>query len=154
MPETRVALIGYGEVGHVFARDLLAGGRASISVYDIVFDDAVAGSARIEEARTDGVRPARSAAAVADEAHLIISAVTASSSLDVARQAAGYLRSGQVFLDINSVSPQTMADRVRRHGVRRAAEMREASAMLQAMGLDPSLAMAVAEAQARQAVKP
>jgi 3-hydroxyisobutyrate dehydrogenase-like beta-hydroxyacid dehydrogenase len=38
---------------------------------------------------------------------LVISAVTATSSQDVARDAAPSLRPGQVFLDLNSVSPQT-----------------------------------------------
>ncbi|HXP98114.1 MAG TPA: DUF1932 domain-containing protein [Telmatospirillum sp.] len=268
MRDMSVTLIGYGEVGHIFARDLLDGGRVSVCVYDSLFDDVLTGPAHIDEARVGGVRPAASASEAAAGAHLVISAVTASSSLDVALQAGGYLRSGQVFLDINSVSPQikqasaaaieaagadyveaavmapvtvpglavpillggrtaadlapvltdlgmnvrvvasevgrasatklcrsivikglealmvdcaaaarhfgveddvfgslqdtfpgtdfarlaqTMAGRVRRHGVRRAAEMREAAAMLKAMGLDPSLASAIAEAQDRHA---
>ncbi len=38
-------------------------------------------------------------------AELVISAVTAASAIDVARRCAALLRSGQWFLDINSVSP-------------------------------------------------
>ena len=105
MRKMSVALIGYGEVGHIFARDLLAADRASVCVYDILFDDVLTGPAHIDAARASGVRPAASAAEAAVGASLIISAVTASSSLDVALAAAGYLRPGQVFLDINSVSP-------------------------------------------------
>jgi 3-hydroxyisobutyrate dehydrogenase-like beta-hydroxyacid dehydrogenase len=41
------------------------------------------------------------------DAELVISAVTASSAASVAREAAPLLRSGQFFLDINSVSPET-----------------------------------------------
>jgi len=44
-----------------------------------------------------------------------------------------------------------MAERVARHGRRRAAEMREAADMLAEMGIDAALARAVAEAQARGA---
>lgn len=44
-----------------------------------------------------------------------------------------------------------MNERVATHGARRAAEMREAAEMLQDMGLDPSLARAVADAQERGA---
>jgi 3-hydroxyisobutyrate dehydrogenase-like beta-hydroxyacid dehydrogenase len=46
-----------------------------------------------------------------------------------------------------------MAERVATHGIRRSAEMREAADMLGEMGLDPALARAVADAQARGARK-
>jgi 3-hydroxyisobutyrate dehydrogenase-like beta-hydroxyacid dehydrogenase len=46
-----------------------------------------------------------------------------------------------------------MAERVATHGVRRSAEMREAAEMLSEMGLDASLARAVADAQGRGARK-
>ena len=44
-----------------------------------------------------------------------------------------------------------MAGRVREHGIRRAAEMREAADMLADLGLDPALCRAVADAQERGA---
>lgn len=47
---------------------------------------------------------------------------------------------------------EDMRERVAVHGARRAAEMREAAEMLGALGLDPALALAVADAQARGAV--
>ncbi len=40
-------------------------------------------------------------------ANLVISAVTASSAVEAAGSAAPFLRSGQIYLDINSVSPET-----------------------------------------------
>jgi len=46
-----------------------------------------------------------------------------------------------------------MAGRVRQHGIRRAAEMREAAMMLDDLGLDGSLSRAVADAQQRGAGK-
>jgi 3-hydroxyisobutyrate dehydrogenase-like beta-hydroxyacid dehydrogenase len=46
---------------------------------------------------------------------------------------------------------ENMRERVATHGVRRAAEMREAGEMLAALGMNPALALAVAEAQARGA---
>lgn len=46
-----------------------------------------------------------------------------------------------------------MRERVETHGVRRSAEMREAGEMLAALGIDPGLANAVAEAQLRGAIK-
>ncbi|MGA8990127.1 MAG: DUF1932 domain-containing protein, partial [Rhodoplanes sp.] len=44
-----------------------------------------------------------------------------------------------------------MAGRVREHGIRRAAEMREAADMLTDLGIDPTLCRAVADAQERGA---
>lgn len=46
---------------------------------------------------------------------------------------------------------EVMDARVARHGVRRAAEMREAAAMLSEMGLHPGLSEAIADAHARRA---
>jgi 3-hydroxyisobutyrate dehydrogenase-like beta-hydroxyacid dehydrogenase len=43
----------------------------------------------------------------------------------------------------------TMAERVRRHGVRRAEEMREAGVMLRELDADPALCAAVADAHER-----
>lgn len=53
-------------------------------------------------------------------------------------------------LDFHALA-KDMRERVATHGVRRAAEMREAAEMLAAAGLDPGLAGAVAEAQQRGA---
>lgn len=46
---------------------------------------------------------------------------------------------------------ENMRERVATHGVRRAAEMREAGEMLAALGMNPELALAVADAQQRGA---
>ena len=102
----RIALIGFGEVGKTFAQGFLAAGFP-VASYDILFDNSEAGSALRARARAMGVDACASAAAAADGARVVISAVTATSAFDVAREAATYLRPGQFFLDINSVSPET-----------------------------------------------
>jgi 3-hydroxyisobutyrate dehydrogenase-like beta-hydroxyacid dehydrogenase len=261
-----IAFIGFGEVGHRFAADLLAGGKASIAAYDLLFDDPGGDAERMARCKALGVTPARSAAEAAHGAAIVISAVTADAVETVAEAARDYLQPLQIFLDVNSAAPATkqraarhveaagahyvegammgpvaapgirvetlaggpaaeraaallnglgfnltpvavehgkasamklcrsimikgmealiidcataaraagverevfaslaatfpsidwpkladhMAGRVARHGRRRAAEMREAAEMLGDMGLDASLALAVAEAQAR-----
>ena len=263
-----LALIGYGEVGQIFAQEFRAQGVNDIAVYDIVFDLAPTGRDRVKRALEAQVRPARSAADAARGAAIVISAVTADAAAAVAMQAAKYLQAGQIFFDINSASPatksasarhveaasahfvegavmapvfgrgirvpilaggphaqtaaqilnamgmnirpvstepgrasatklcrsimikgiealiidcavaaskwgvesevfkslaetfpatdfnllaQTMAERVRKHGIRRAAEMREAAGMLEDLGLDGALARAVADAHERAA---
>jgi 3-hydroxyisobutyrate dehydrogenase-like beta-hydroxyacid dehydrogenase len=102
----RIALIGFGEVGTIFGRDL---GRQGLemSTYDILLDAPAARPALLERARAAAVTPQDTLGEAVQGADLVISAVTASSSGDVARDAAPWLRRGQLFLDINSVSPET-----------------------------------------------
>jgi 3-hydroxyisobutyrate dehydrogenase-like beta-hydroxyacid dehydrogenase len=101
-----LTLIGYGEVGRIFARDFLARGDTRVTAYDLKFDGPD-GAALREKARAAGVTPAANHAEAAAGADIVISAVTASSALAVAEQAATYLKPGQMFFDINSASPGT-----------------------------------------------
>jgi 3-hydroxyisobutyrate dehydrogenase-like beta-hydroxyacid dehydrogenase len=103
----RICLIGFGEVGRTFAKGFIAAGWRDIASFDIFYDNSAAGAALRETARTLGVRSCASAAAAAEGAQIVISAVTATSAIDVAREAGRYLGPGQFFLDINSVSPDT-----------------------------------------------
>jgi 3-hydroxyisobutyrate dehydrogenase-like beta-hydroxyacid dehydrogenase len=103
----RIALIGFGEVGKNFAQGFGASGRHDVATYDVLFADAAAGPALKAKARALNVEICASAAAAAADAAVVISAVTAASAFAVAAEAASYLRPGQFFLDINSVSPET-----------------------------------------------
>ena len=100
----RIALIGFGEVGGLFARGLIASGRHDVSAYDVLMDG---GAALREKARALGVEACASAPDAARDARIVISAVTAAAARGVAEAAAGYMRPGQTFLDVNSVSPET-----------------------------------------------
>lgn len=265
-----LGLIGFGEVGTTFARQFMARGDIRVAAWDILFEDPHKGPDMKARAAEIGVRAASGAADAARDARVVISAVTASSALAVASDAARYLHQGQYFFDINSASPVTkksaaarvdaahakyvegavmqpvarpgihvpilgggpyaeelssivnglgmnmtpvttepgrasamklcrsivikgleaimvdcaaaakhwgveeevfgslhetfpsidfaelaeyMGERVRTHGVRRAAEMREAADMVQEMGMHPGLSNAIADAQERGAVK-
>jgi len=101
-----LALIGYGEVGQLFAREFVANG-AAVSVYDIKFDDPRAREPLANTAAADRVRLASGPAAAIDGAEIVISAVTADQAVAAARAAATHLRAGQSYVDLNSVSPRT-----------------------------------------------
>lgn len=103
----RIALIGFGEVGQILARGLIEGGRFDIATYDLLFDDPLAADGLRDKARALKAVACTSAAVAAEGARIVISAVTASSARDVAEEAGGYLIPGQIFVDINSVSPET-----------------------------------------------
>ena len=105
-PIQRIVLVGFGEVGGIFGRDFAQQG-IDVSVYDILFHSPESREPMLAKARDCGVRACESLAECVHNAELIISAVTASSALDVARDASKFLRAGQFFMDINSVSPGT-----------------------------------------------
>jgi 3-hydroxyisobutyrate dehydrogenase-like beta-hydroxyacid dehydrogenase len=100
----RIAIIGFGEAGTILGADLVAAG-CDVATYDILFDAPEARAAMRAKAERVRVRAADTLPDAVKDAQLIISAVTASSSGDVASAAGKTLRSGQVFFDINSVSP-------------------------------------------------
>ncbi len=100
----RIGLVGYGEVGRILAEDLRARGVARIGAYDIKLGTAQEG-ALTEHAARHGVQLAASHGDLAEDADLVISAVTASQTLAVAAAWAPVIRAGTWFLDLNSASP-------------------------------------------------
>jgi len=100
----RFALIGFGEAGSILGEDLAAAGHA-VAMYDVLLDSPSSRTQMRERAQRVSVRAADTFEDAVAAAQVVISAVTAASSADVAAQAAAVLRAGQVLLDINSVSP-------------------------------------------------
>jgi len=100
----RLCFIGFGEAGQAIASGLRDTGIETIAAWDILFP--VAEGARLKQAGEKiGARVATSAADAARGSDIIISAVTAASSLDAARSVEPHLSGNPYFLDINSVSP-------------------------------------------------
>ncbi len=97
-------LIGFGEAGSILSAGLVKAGVQSVATYDIKFGTAE-GSAMMTRARNAGVHPAPTPAEAAAGSEIVIAALTASASVDAARTAATYIKRGQYYLDINSVSP-------------------------------------------------
>ena len=105
-PIREIALIGFGEVGGIFGHDFAAAGFV-VSTFDILLNAEPSRSAMLAKAKSANVRPCDTLEDAVHGADIVISAVTASSAVDVARNTATYLRSGQIYLDLNSVSPET-----------------------------------------------
>ena len=100
----RIGIIGFGEVGRIFAAGLRAAGVREVVAWDLKFaDPAVA-----DQARAAGVQAVGGMAGLcAQQPGLVISAVTASQALQVAQEAAPHIAPGTMFLDLNSASPGT-----------------------------------------------
>ena len=100
----RVSFIGFGEAGQAIASGLRDTGIERIAAWDILFPEAA--GARLKSAgEAIGVRVAPSAGDAVRDSDMIISAVTAASSLEAARSVAPHLAGNPYYLDINSVSP-------------------------------------------------
>jgi 3-hydroxyisobutyrate dehydrogenase-like beta-hydroxyacid dehydrogenase len=100
----RLCFIGFGEAGQAMASGLRAEGIERIAAWDILFP-AVEGERLRQAGEQIGVRLAASAADAVQDSDIIISAVTAASSLQAAQSVAPHLDGHPFYLDVNSVSP-------------------------------------------------
>ena len=98
----KVAIIGFGEVGSIFAHDLAAKG-AGIAVYDL--DPAARARA--------GELAMESPAAALEGAAIAFVSVTAGSVLEAMRSLQGGLGHAPFVVDVNSVSPSTKVEAAR-----------------------------------------
>jgi 3-hydroxyisobutyrate dehydrogenase-like beta-hydroxyacid dehydrogenase len=99
-----VGLIGYGEVGRILAEDLRQQ-DIRVAAYDIKLRSDQTGQPLREHASRHGVALTASHADLAAESDFIVSAVTASQAVTVAKACAGAVKQGAWFLDFNSASP-------------------------------------------------
>jgi 3-hydroxyisobutyrate dehydrogenase-like beta-hydroxyacid dehydrogenase len=98
-----VGLVGYGEVGRILAEDLRRQ-QVRVTACDLKLGSDQAGPLR-DHAAAHGVALAACHADLAGQADLIVSAVTASQAVAVARACAPAVKPGAWFLDFNSASP-------------------------------------------------
>ncbi|AFR06268.1 NAD(P)-binding domain-containing protein [Nocardiopsis alba] len=95
----KVAVLGLGEAGAIFAEAYAAAGQLVIG-----FDPA-------STVRTpEGVDRASSTAEAVAGADVVLSLATAAHAVSVAREAASALRSDAVYIDLNAASPQVKTD--------------------------------------------
>jgi 3-hydroxyisobutyrate dehydrogenase-like beta-hydroxyacid dehydrogenase len=100
----RLTFIGFGEAGQAMAAGLREEGIEQIAAWDILFP--VTQGERLRRAGEQiGVRVAASAADAVRGTDVIISAVTAASSLEAAQSITPHLTGNPFYLDVNSVSP-------------------------------------------------
>jgi 3-hydroxyisobutyrate dehydrogenase-like beta-hydroxyacid dehydrogenase len=95
---TSFAIIGFGEVGSIFARDLREGGAGVLHTFD------TAASAR-DRAAAAGVTLHATAAEAAAQAEVIFVSVTAGSAAAAVQSLAGGLGHAPFVVDVNSISP-------------------------------------------------
>ncbi|HEX3504171.1 MAG TPA: DUF1932 domain-containing protein [Xanthobacteraceae bacterium] len=105
-----VCFIGFGEAGQAIAAGLHDAGTVErMSAWDILFPKPE-GAKLLQAAETIGVRRATSAADAVRDADIIVTAVTAASSVEAAKSVKTHLSGRPFLLDINSVSPGRKQD--------------------------------------------
>jgi 3-hydroxyisobutyrate dehydrogenase-like beta-hydroxyacid dehydrogenase len=100
----RISFIGFGEAGQAIASGLRDSGIEQIAAWDILFPKAEGAKLKSAGEKAD-VRLATSPADAVANSDIVISAVTAASSLDAAKSVEPHLSGNPYYLDINSVSP-------------------------------------------------
>ena len=103
---TRIALIGYGEVGQIIAADLHSAGFHDLSAWDRQFQRPSSSPSRAAAA-AGHVQAATDMASAVTDRSLIISAVTSGNCLGAALEVAPSLRPRAIYFDLNSVAPAT-----------------------------------------------
>jgi 3-hydroxyisobutyrate dehydrogenase-like beta-hydroxyacid dehydrogenase len=102
--EWNVGLVGYGEVGRILAEDLRTQ-DVKVLAFDVKLRSDEASGPLRDHAGHHGVRLTATHAELAARSDLIVSAVTASQAVPVAKACAGTVKRGAWFLDFNSASP-------------------------------------------------
>ena len=100
LPNYKIGLLGYGEAGRAIAASLADGFEVGLCAYDHAYLSA-------EDRRSAPIELVDCPEALARQAEVIISVVTADQSYDAARSLLPYLSSHHLFCDANSVSPGT-----------------------------------------------
>jgi len=105
---TTIAFIGFGEAAQSIAGGLGGRNAARLAAYDLRFNDPAASDALRARAAELGVEPLDDVAGIAS-ADVVLSLVVGAATKAVAASAAPHLSGEAVFIDLNSVGPDTKA---------------------------------------------
>lgn len=101
----RIGFVGFGEAGHAIASGLRDAGIQQITAFDINTDTPVPGDKIRARAAETATTLVRSNAELSEASDIVLSTVTANQALTAAHQNAPELKAGQLYADLNSVSP-------------------------------------------------
>lgn len=127
----KITIIGFGEAGQSISKGLVSAATA-IAVYDIRFSGPE-GDKLIERAKEYGAMPHEGLADAIAGSDIIMSAVVADVAIKVSADVAAAISPGQVFIDLNSVSPRTK-QAISRHIEGRGGDFVEAVVMARVAG--------------------
>jgi 3-hydroxyisobutyrate dehydrogenase-like beta-hydroxyacid dehydrogenase len=100
-----IGFVGFGEAAYHIAKGLRESGIQSTVAYDLHADTPGRGKLIRQRAEDTETRLVPSNARLAGLADIVFSTVTANQALAAAEQTAAHLKPGQIYADLNSVSP-------------------------------------------------
>lgn len=103
---TTIAFIGFGEAAQSIAGGLATNGAATLSAFDLRFSDPSASTALRSLASERNVKPLEDISGIGS-ADVVLSLVVGAATKAVAASAAPYLSERTIFIDLNSVGPDT-----------------------------------------------
>ncbi len=101
----KIGFIGFGEAGFHISRGLRSAGIEHIAAYDINTGTPGLGEIIRQRAAESGTHLADSNGELTGLSQIVLSTVTSDQPLAAARQTAPHLAPGQLYADLNSVSP-------------------------------------------------
>jgi len=102
-----IGFLGFGEAGYHLARGLRGAGAPPLVAFDIKAPHGTEDDRIRTRAAETGTRLVETPRALADNARVIVSVVTAASARDAANSLAADLTTDHLYVDLNSVSPAT-----------------------------------------------
>ena len=102
-----IGLLGFGEAGFHLTRGLRRAGAPPLVAFDIKAPHGTEDDRIRTRAAETSTRLVETPRALADNAHVILSVVTAASARDAASSLAADLTTDHLYVDLNSVSPAT-----------------------------------------------
>lgn len=100
-----IGLIGFGEVGNMLATGLVGGGAKSVAVFDQALHNPERAGGLRARAAAAGAGLCEAIEELVAKSNIILSVVTSSTALLASQTASKLLKPGQVYVDLNSVSP-------------------------------------------------
>ncbi len=107
MTMPKVGFIGFGEAAYNIAKGLAVEGITTIIAYDKFWNVEPQASIIRKRAEEAGVVLVPSLGEMIEQVDYIFSAVSANLALPLAKEAQGFLKEGQCYVDINAASPMT-----------------------------------------------
>lgn len=103
----KIGFIGFGEAAFHIAAGLRADGLDGIYAYDKFWNILPQSSLVNTRAKEAGVILAPSLRGLIESVDIVISSVSANLAISLAEESAPYLKSGQLYVDLNSAGPET-----------------------------------------------
>jgi 3-hydroxyisobutyrate dehydrogenase-like beta-hydroxyacid dehydrogenase len=106
----KLGFIGFGGAAYGLATGLAENGLIELSFFDSQQDSTRTGPLIRQRAAETGIQQRKSLADLAKNTDVIVSCTTGSAALAVARQVSRYLQPSQLYVDVNTASPEAMED--------------------------------------------